>query len=92
MPAVPGRPVVGIGGDGVNATTDDDWCDWCALEIPGAPLRVDGRVFCTPMCLGAYRNGSDSSSVIDMPQRRSPGASSETADSLARLEAEGPSR
>ncbi|OXR42555.1 hypothetical protein B7C42_05332 [Nocardia cerradoensis] len=76
----------------MNATTDDDWCDWCALEIRGAPLHVDGRVFCTPMCLGAYRNGSELSSVIDMPQRRDPGACSENADRLARLEAEGPSR
>ncbi|WP_157104088.1 hypothetical protein [Nocardia kruczakiae] len=76
----------------MNATIDDDWCDWCALEIPGAPLRVDGRVFCTSMCLDAYRNRCGSSAVIDIPQRRVPDAGSETADRSARLEAEGPSR
>lgn len=26
------------------------WCDWCAEEIDGAPIWVDGRVYCCLEC------------------------------------------
>ncbi|AHH16255.1 hypothetical protein NONO_c14520 [Nocardia nova SH22a] len=68
--------------------TDDSWCDWCALEIRGVPLRVDGRVFCNGTCLSTYRAGFESPSVIELPCRPNP----EAIEESARLESEGPQR
>ncbi|MCC3312440.1 hypothetical protein [Nocardia africana] len=76
----------------MTVTNDDDWCDWCALEIRGVPLRVDGRVFCSETCLSAYHAGSKSRSLIELPQRPGIDADPKATEKLGRLETEGPPR
>ncbi len=51
---------------GGRVPRDDDWCDWCADLIQAAPFRFDGRVFCSPKCVHAYRRGSDSPTVTQL--------------------------